>query len=300
MRRNVKLTIGLMVYNEIDYIGNTIKNILDQPFSDFELLVGDNASTDGSSEMIAQIAKLDNRIVHLKRRKNIGALQNWNDVVEQAKGKYFILAGGHDLLSPDYLPSLVDALNKHPDAALAFTKSQWIDKQGNKLDIPTTIVATRGTSRLGRFALLMFAWQHYLYALMRTEMVKKTRKQLEIIGSGEIFLQELVQLGDFIFVENETWYRRKVRNEEVAIKRLQRYQNVLFSSSDKKKRFIFFPHLQMMFAYLALPFKIKSLPLKNRVSFSVFYPLILFRFSRTIHIDFVWLAKNMRNDFGNL
>ena len=108
---NPKLTIGLMVYNEADYLDKTFESIFSQDIDNYEILVGNNASTDGSSEIIDKWAKKYPEIVHIKRPFNIGALQNWNDIIERARGEYFVLAGGHDLWSPTYLKSLIDYLD---------------------------------------------------------------------------------------------------------------------------------------------------------------------------------------------
>jgi len=281
-----------MVYNEAKYLRESIQAIKAQSYDDYEIIVGDNASTDGSSEIIEELATLDSRIRHIKRPENIGALQNWNDIVGQAKGEYFVLAGGHDLWSPNYLKCLVDALDNNKSAVLAFCKTQWIDELGSEVDTLTSTLDTSGMTRLGRFVSIMYANQHYLYGMTRLSSMKKNRLQMEIIGSGEIYLQELVQQGDFVLVENERWYRRQNREENEALDRLTRYRNVLFSNTKSRTNFKLFPHFQMMLHYLALPFLLKSISLKDRLSLFFVYPLIIIRFvPNKILLDIKWLFK---------
>ena len=287
-----RVTIGLMVFNEATFIRETIISIQQQSFQDFEIIVGDNASTDGSSEIIKKLAKLDQRIVHIRRQENIGALQNWNNIVENASGEYFVLAGGHDLWSPNYLESLVFSLDKNKDAVLAFCKTQWIDESGKAINVPSCTLDTSGMSSLGRFVSLMYANQHYLYGMARLSAMKQTRLQMEIIGSGEIYLQELAQIGDFVLVEYERWYRRKNREEGNTFQRLTRYRNVLFSSTKARIKFKIFPYLQMMLHYLFLPFILKKISLKARLSLFFVYPLIITRLLPNVLIfDTQWLFK---------
>jgi glycosyltransferase involved in cell wall biosynthesis len=287
-----KITIGLTVYNEAAYVRETIKSIRQQSFQDFEIVVGDNASTDGSSELIAELAEQDQRIVHIKRPRNIGALQNWNDIVMRARGEYFVLASGHDLWSRNYLEKLVERLDQDTEAALAFCRTQWLDEEGNELRIPTSVLDTSGMSSLGKYVSLMFANQNYLYGMTRISAMRKTRLQLDILGSGEIYLQELAQQGDFVLVENERWYRRRNRAAEKTLDRLARYRNVLFTDPWSRKKFKCFPYLQLLMHYLLLPFMFRSLSIAKRLRMLTSYPLILTRYlPSVVLVDTRWLLK---------
>jgi glycosyltransferase involved in cell wall biosynthesis len=280
-----------MVYNEEKDLEEAIKSMYEQNFDDIEILIGNNASTDSSTSIIETYAKKDSRIVHINREKNIGALQNWNDLVDRASGEYFVLAGGHDKWSLNYLKNLSKELDENKNAVLTYAKTQWIDKDGKNINKATTLLDTSGLSSLGKFVSLMFSNQHYLMGLARTADIRKTRKQLEIIGSGEIFLQELAQLGDFVFVENERWYRREVRNIENGESKLDRYKMNLFSNKFTIYRFLFFPHFQMMIIYFGLPFVFKNISWKSRVFLVLTYPLIFGKLISSVLLDIKWGIK---------
>ncbi len=283
-----KITIGLMVYNEEKNLDEAIKSIYEQNFDDMEILIGNNASTDNSAHIIEKYAKEDSRIIHINRENNIGALQNWNDLVDRAKGEYFIMAGGHDKWTPNYLKKLCGELDNNKKSVLTYAKTIWIDKDGDKIDKATTFIDTSGLSYIGKFVSLMFSNQHYVMGLVRTKSIRETRKQLEIIGSGEIFLQELAQLGDFVFVENERWYRREVRAVETKSNQLDRYARILFSKKFTRYRFYFLPHLQMMLVYFWLPFIMKNLNWKRRILLTSTYPLIFIKLIFATLNDFKW------------
>jgi len=288
-----KITIGLMVYNEEKDLDEAIRSIYEQNFEDIEILVGNNASTDNSTNIIESYAKQDARIVHIQRERNIGALQNWNDLVNRAKGEYFILAGGHDKWSPNYLKNLSKELDNNQKAVVSYAKTTWIDKDSAEINYSTSLLDTSGLSHIGKFVSLMFSNQHPIMGLIRTKSIRETRMQLEILGSGEIFLQELVQLGDFVLVENERWYRREVRDTENSENRLDRYTRILFSNKFTRYRFFVLPHLQMMFVYFGLPFILKNISGKARILLLSTYPLIFVKLFFGVISDIKWGIKKI-------
>ncbi|MHA7816752.1 MAG: glycosyltransferase family 2 protein [Pseudohaliea sp.] len=290
MQARPKVTVGLLVYNEAAHVREALDAILGQTFTDYEILVGDNCSTDGTTEIVAEYASRDGRIRHLVHDRNIGALQNWNAIVRAAAGEYFVLAGGHDLWTPDYLDLLTRGLEGNPDAVLAFAKTQWIDERGIPLEKPTDAIDTSGMRHQQRFMAVMITNQHYLYGLIRLSALRRTRLQKEIIGSGEILLQELAALGSFLLVEGPRWFRRENRKPETVLEKLERYERMLFSSPRMRLRFRFFPLTQMFFCYLALPFQLPAVDWKQRLSMLALYPYLCLRFGLSLPVDLKWLV----------
>lgn len=286
----VKLTIGLTVYNEESFVGDTIDKILSQKFSDFELIIGNNASTDDSHQVINRYK--DDRIIYLNRPENIGAIQNYNDIVQRAQGEYFILAGGHDLWTENYIQTLIKALEQDQAAVNAFAKTLWIDIDGNSTDKKSAVIETSGMSPAKTMIAMSVNNQHALYGAFRTAAMKKTRLQKEIIGSGEIFLQEVAQIGSFIVVDNERWMRRQNRNPETRMNQLVRYRNALFSIEKRAFRFNFFPHMVFLFNYLSLAFVIRKKGLFyffNILLISMI--VVLYKLPICLKTDILWLWR---------
>lgn len=293
-----KVTVALMVYNEQAHVIQAMESILRQGFRDFELLIGDNCSTDGTTEIIEEFARKDTRIRHLLHRTNVGALQNWNALVRAARGEYFVLASGHDLWSDDYLEKLSLELDINQDAALSFAKTEWLDIAGRTFIRPTSLISTDGMNDCKRFAALMIANQHYLYGMFRLSALRKTRLQREILGSGEILLQELAAFGCFVYVEGPRWYRRLNRRPETRMMQLARYHQMLFSSARTRRRFCFFPSMQMLFVYLTLPFTLSGADIYNRFGMITLYPFIIFRFAPMLFDDIRWLLNCLKSFIG--
>ena len=91
------VSVGLFVYNGERFIEEALNSILNQTFTDFELIISDNASTDRTGEIARAYAKRDERIRYYRSEKNMGAGWNVRRVYELATGKYFKQAAVDDL-----------------------------------------------------------------------------------------------------------------------------------------------------------------------------------------------------------
>ena len=84
-----RLSIGLPVYNGENYLAESLEALLGQSYEDFELIISDNASTDGTADICRRYAKQDSRIRYIRQPHNIGCAPNHNFVIEQARGELF-------------------------------------------------------------------------------------------------------------------------------------------------------------------------------------------------------------------
>src|ERR1700748_1804909 len=98
-----EVSIGIPVYNGADFLGAAIESHLGQTFGDFELVISDNASTDGTEELCRGTANQDSRVRYVRQDENIGANANFNEVVRLSRARYYRWAADDDTLSPDYL-----------------------------------------------------------------------------------------------------------------------------------------------------------------------------------------------------
>ena len=109
------------VYNGAKFIRQTLDSILAQTFTDFELIISDNGSTDGTDTICSEYAQSDNRIRYYPNSVNRGAAWNYNRVFELARGIYFKWAAHDDLLAaqPELHGLVVDEPGGRVDHALA-------------------------------------------------------------------------------------------------------------------------------------------------------------------------------------
>ena len=119
MSTGPRLSIGLPVYNGESLLPEAIEALLGQSYKDFELIISDNASTDRTAEICRGYEEQDSRVRYIRQPRNIGMVPNHNFLVGVARGEFFKWASYDDLYARDFLQRCVDALDKHPEAALA-------------------------------------------------------------------------------------------------------------------------------------------------------------------------------------
>jgi glycosyltransferase involved in cell wall biosynthesis len=128
--RTPKVSIGMPIYNGEHFLPQTLDSLLAQTYKDFELIISDNASSDGTQEICQKYAAQDPRVRYLRQSVNLGASQNFNHVFDLASGEYFKWAAHDDLCAPEYLARCVEVLDRDPQVILCYTQAQAIDEEG--------------------------------------------------------------------------------------------------------------------------------------------------------------------------
>jgi len=123
-----KVTIGLPVYNGELSLSQSIDSVLKQSFTDFELIISDNASTDSTIKICEKYLNKDSRITLVKQNKNIGPLWNFYSVLEKARGDYFVWLADDDYWHPDFLLENVSVLDNHKNVVCSIGKVKTFDK----------------------------------------------------------------------------------------------------------------------------------------------------------------------------
>jgi glycosyltransferase involved in cell wall biosynthesis len=122
-----RVSIGLPVYNGERYLSAAVDSILAQTYTDFELVISDNGSTDSTQELCRRYAAQDERVKYHRSEENRGGTWNFNRVVELSHGEFFRWAAHDDAIAPTYLERCVAVLDADPDVVLAHTQVEIID-----------------------------------------------------------------------------------------------------------------------------------------------------------------------------
>lgn len=120
-----KVSVLIPAYNHERYLKDTINSVLNQSFSDFELLILDDCSTDNTAEVIKTFS--DKRITCIFPEKNCGTVRSLNHLLELSKGEYIAVLGSDDVWHTDKLQQQVEFLDNNPSIAACFTKAKIID-----------------------------------------------------------------------------------------------------------------------------------------------------------------------------
>lgn len=207
-----KISVGMPVYNGELYLSSAIESVLDQTLGDFELIIADNASTDGTEAICREYARRDSRIRYIRNEVNVGAAGNYNLLFERARARYFRWFNADDLSSPRLHELCFEALEANPGASMAYGKTDIIDSDGGLIEHYEDRLNLRQPSALDRFKTFfeVVGQTNAIYGLMRSSAVARTN----LMGKGTFpaadtnLMAELVLLGTVVEVPETLFFRR--------------------------------------------------------------------------------------------
>lgn len=127
------VSICLPVFNGSKHLPNAIDSVLAQTYSNFELIVSDDCSRDGSLQIIEDYAKRDSRIKVLRSECNLGLFANYNRCINAACGDFIKPFAQDDLLHPEALARAIEVFAEHPPIALLSLNKRVIDDKGREV-----------------------------------------------------------------------------------------------------------------------------------------------------------------------
>ena len=198
------ITICVPLFNDEKYIGACIDSILRQENINFEILICDNNSTDGSSSIYSSY--VDSRIRVIKNEKNIGSIKNFNKCINNVRGKYFMLLPSDDILVDGGLKKLVSELEINPKLVLAFGLCQNINSNNELLLIPQQLTINSGVNDFSQMCVQIIEnFNPLQHPLVRVSALNnKMRFSLHLGTFTDIYLwSKLFFLGWSAFYINE-------------------------------------------------------------------------------------------------
>ncbi len=124
------MSIGLPVYNGEEFLEDALASVAAQTFSDYELIISDNASSDATPSIAQRHAARDPRIRYHRNPNNIGGDRNYYRCIELSRGKYFLGVAHDDRLHPDYLRRVVEVMEADPSVVFCHSRASRIDGSG--------------------------------------------------------------------------------------------------------------------------------------------------------------------------
>jgi len=205
-----RLSIGLPVFNGERFLAAAIGSVLDGSFTDWELIISDNASTDGTEAIGRGFAAQDGRIHYLRNATNVGPLPNFNQVFRASRGEYFKWLAYDDLCGPDLLSRCVEVLDRDPTIVLCSGRFVEIDEHGRSIGeqpYRLDLASTRPHVRLGQ--LMRTAMGHaILFGVIRASVLRRTRLLATYHGSDRALLAELTLNGRLWEIPEMLWSSR--------------------------------------------------------------------------------------------
>ncbi|ANJ67707.1 hypothetical protein A9404_10270 [Halothiobacillus diazotrophicus] len=222
------VSIGLPVYNEARFIEETIRSLLDQDYPNMEILISDNGSSDDTAVICKKFSQTYDFVKFHRFEVNQGSTTNFQYVLGQAEGKYFMWASGHDLWASNLISSYVEVLERMPSANIAFGTTTWIDQLGDTMQKESGWSDTRGMGPVARFFTILWGNMHPLLGLIRRSALNDIGKIGNFIGSDLALLADLSLKGYFLHVPEAKWKRREFRHEQTHDEKVARYRGATF------------------------------------------------------------------------
>ena len=136
---NELVSILVPVYNRVNLIEETLRSALAQTYGNFEVLVVDNASSDGTWELLQSLAAEDKRLRVFRNDQNLGPVRNWLACLGHAQGQFSKILWSDDLIDPQYLAETVPLLRR-ADIGFVYSPAQVFDKNNTG---PADVLFTR-------------------------------------------------------------------------------------------------------------------------------------------------------------
>lgn len=205
------VSIGMPVYNGEKFIREALDSLLAQTFTDFELIISDNASTDATESICRDYAEEDSRIRYIRQQENLGALPNFQFVLNEAFGEYFMWAACDDKWNMNWITLLCNKL-KEAENCSVFGRLVQIDEHSQPIEHPAIHNLFQfAESSLKRRASFFVEFEgkgkaNLFYSLFRTSTIAGI--ELTKYDSDYLALFDLLNRVKFVSVSNTFLYKR--------------------------------------------------------------------------------------------
>jgi glycosyltransferase involved in cell wall biosynthesis len=231
--RAPSVSVGLPVYNGENYLEIAIRSVLEQTHEDLELIIADNASTDGTEDICRSAANDDPRVRYVRHDTNLGAAANYNYTLALARGRWFKWMAHDDVCRPRFLEACLEVLHAEHDTVLAYPSTVDIDAEGEVLGPMDQQLGFDGDEPIERFRRLMTKMHGCtsFFGVMRTDILRLTEQHGNYPSADRVLLAELGLWGRLREVEEELSLHREHPERFWQVKRTPAEQIAWFDPS---------------------------------------------------------------------
>lgn len=204
------VALGLPVYNGENYLAQALESLLAQTYTDFEIILSDNGSTDGTEAICRAYAARDPRIRYVRESRNRGVFWNFNRTFELSRSPLFRWTAHDDLCAPTLLQRCVEAMRERPAAVLCYPRTRIIGvdgepkfEYGKRLRSDAPDPARRFHEEISEDHAC-----YHIFGLIRSDVLKRTSLMGAYAGADRNLLAELALLGPFYEIPEPLFMRR--------------------------------------------------------------------------------------------
>jgi glycosyltransferase involved in cell wall biosynthesis len=204
------VSIGLPVYNGARFLAQALDTLLGQTLHDFELIISDNASTDGTADICLDYAARDARIRYIRQASNIGGPRNWNFVAQEARGRYLKWAAANDFCDPRMLEKCVAVLSADPSVVLCHGRTCIVDEETEEhrpFAHDFSALDPRPSERF-KTVFRSLVLNNAQSGVIRLDVLRRTSLERLYLGGDLVLMAELALHGRFVLLPDILFYRR--------------------------------------------------------------------------------------------
>lgn len=213
-----KVSVFMPVYNHAHFLRDSIESVLTQDYPNFELMLGDDASTDASPELVKDYAaKHPDKILYYINDKNLGITRNCNKLMEMCDGKYIAFTASDDIFLPGKLSRQVAFMESHPECVVSYTNAEIFGEGMRPADYYGVFPKRRTYQLHGGDITPFIKHRNFLAGctiMARRDALPDGYYNPEIpVMSDWLFFAETAQKGDVLYIDEVlSRYRRHIRN----------------------------------------------------------------------------------------
>lgn len=275
-----RITIGVPVFNGEKFIRTALDSVISQTYSDFVLIISDNASTDSTAQICQEYAERDIRICYLRQESNIGALSNFKFLVNKASSLYFVWLAADDSWEPDFLAENIAALDVDPTAIDSISKVAF-NNTGLFLHEAEGTYSLSDSVTQNLWKYLSRPKDNYrFYSVFRTSVIQQSFVDVPQYHAADLFIMAITLL-----------YGKHIETQKLLMHRtiFERERYMLQVDVDNNTVLTrFFPVLPITFYLIR----------KLRLKLSIFLFLPLLRLNINKHIEYVRLRYGLESYFS--
>ena len=219
--KEMKVSIGLPVYNGGKFIRKKLDSLLEQRLSNFEIIISDNNSTDLTHKICKEYASKDKRIRYFQQNENIGGWKNFGFVLQKAKYEYFLWTAVDDIILPQFLEETLKILEsdkkivaststmklygKRTSELQTNTSNRWIIKKIKKISLNfgyMNMFSATGTyeNRIKEY-FKNIRHNQVFYSVFRTEQIKQSFVKNEALWSDACTIFNILKFGELFVID---------------------------------------------------------------------------------------------------
>jgi glycosyltransferase involved in cell wall biosynthesis len=166
------VSVGVPVYNSESTLRDALESLLNQTYTNIQLVISDNFSTDATVSLCREYETKDKRVIFHQQKSNIGMTENFDFVLKNSTGDFFMWAAGDDVRSQNFIEVNLQHLLRDPNCVASTSPNIHEDQAHETKNFVTYSLEGTRTARFKSFFQLPGASHGIFYSLMRTSAIK--------------------------------------------------------------------------------------------------------------------------------